>query len=474
MLTRNFPTVIMAEYVGEFDTGKKYVETFIDIWTEVLLEVKNLGKYKWTMPSAWNTLQIVCCLPIILWNIMKCVWTIPKKLIRLFGSIICAVGKSVAYLIEIIRSPLRNYLNKNEGYSYYFIFVLLLVPNVCCFLVAFSGQLLVVIGKVIQNPLAIISIVVGTFLTIIGHLIRNHSSNCKCCHSNCKCSHCKCWTNFFHIQKKCCCAFGTLVIYFGILIQCTAMILDNPFQFIEYLVLHQNLSYTLSNSSWTESVPFLPSIHGFSFPNGESDIPISICTLRTSYEKFSGLCGGMIFSAKDHQIEGRNAGMVNVTRENKQMVTYLFNRLLDSWNLLGFNRTLPGRLFDYMAIEFTDIDRLNMMNSEFYFVKKDIDNGLLAPIVLVGCQTIYCTANFINDISKNHQVAVYDYKLEGDNILMKIYEDNNPNDNSVILRFNRKNYNVFYYCEYKEEIFKVYTFFYNSSYTFKKLIDFCK
>jgi len=188
---------------------------------------------------------------------------------------------------------------------------------------------------------------------------------------------------------------------------------------------------------------FLPSTSGFRFPNrfphvpvrrigvpGVLDIPIG--------DASDGLCGGMAFAARDYFEAGRPPPTdPDPPAEGTPLFDYLVERLFDSFGLpLG-----PGRYLGLMSPALPDGDpflaRLGLaphgrawrtIREEWPRVRAEIDRGRPAPLGLVRVKSWSPI-----DLKQNHQVLAYGYELDGDRLLIRIYDPNHPGDDGVSL-----------------------------------------
>jgi hypothetical protein len=72
-----------------------------------------------------------------------------------------------------------------------------------------------------------------------------------------------------------------------------------------------------------------------------------------------------------------------------------------------------------------------MANEEWPLIRADIEAGRPSPMVLITVKSVLPW-----DLGKCHQVLAYAYDVHGDDILLRVYDPNQPRNNDVYLRFN--------------------------------------
>ena len=165
----------------------------------------------------------------------------------------------------------------------------------------------------------------------------------------------------------------------------------------------------------TQRVPgFKPSISGLHFGNLFPHAPV----LRIPLPPFGclpvgdaagGLCGGMIFAARDYYEAGLSPPVNTAPPpQGSPLFNYLVRRLFASFNLPGG----PIKYFAWMNLP--DRDRpgargvvWRTVRREWPRVRADLEGGKLSPLGLVRVHS----ANPWQ-LGKNHQVLAYGYDLE--------------------------------------------------------------
>jgi hypothetical protein len=191
----------------------------------------------------------------------------------------------------------------------------------------------------------------------------------------------------------------------------------------------------------TVAVPgFVPSQHGFPFPNWYPP-GTPVLTVPTPFGRVpvgdanGGLCGGMIFAARDLFAHG----MVPPPAPDPPVVRYLCRRLLDSFNLpfgvLKYydwqRRPGRGRYVAGVCVQ----DGLSRLTAEVEWpkVRALLDAGQLAALGLVKAHSLDP-----REMGKNHQVLAHGYAFDdatGD-VVLTVYDPNCPGDDGVTLAFN--------------------------------------
>jgi hypothetical protein len=193
---------------------------------------------------------------------------------------------------------------------------------------------------------------------------------------------------------------------------------------------------------------FLPSTHGFPYPNAWPHNPIrefrlgNVATLNIG-DAANGLCGGMSFALADLFAAGRRAPgdpqpMAGTTRYD-----YIVERQIASFD----NGRVPLRFYSLMspnrpATEPTwaqllgsiGVDRHSrawtIARVEWPRIRDSLDRGRLAPIGLVRV-----VSSDPNELSRNHQVLAYGYETSGTTVVLRICDPNYARDDGVTISF---------------------------------------
>ena len=179
---------------------------------------------------------------------------------------------------------------------------------------------------------------------------------------------------------------------------------------------------------------FVPSTHGFAFPNefpdGESLKTIDVGPVKIPIGKASnGLCGGMAFGARDFFQAGVAVPTDTTPPSGNAFFEYLVQRLIDTFDLPH----LPATLLAIMNPAYPDHDggvlghvgadgRARLMaRTEFAKIRATIDAGQPCPICVVKATSVNPA-----ELGQNHQVLVYGYQVDGTQLTLWIYDPNNP------------------------------------------------
>ncbi len=193
------------------------------------------------------------------------------------------------------------------------------------------------------------------------------------------------------------------------------------------------------------STGFLPSRDAFRFTNKWGDAPYSLPPLAGTPLDFkygnaaNGLCGGMVFAARDYFEHGWLIpdGPQPPPGEQDPLFRYLVQRLFDSFDLDSV--TLMIKLMDPIYPD-TDENPLSalglasgraavMAEIEWPAIRDDIDSGHPSPMTLITIKSLLPT-----DLGQCHQVLAYAYQVRGEDVELRVYDPNNPHDD-VALRF---------------------------------------
>ncbi len=195
---------------------------------------------------------------------------------------------------------------------------------------------------------------------------------------------------------------------------------------------------------------FLPSTCGFAFKNHWPDVPVTTIPLPGGLKvpvgtASNGLCGGMVFAARDYFEKGLPIPAATAAPAAGPLYEYVASRLLDSFDLpLG-----PAKYLDYMRAPNADrkvplppplnvtFERGVMwhtINEELGKVIADLDAGRLS------CLGLVCTSG-INPfaLGKNHQVLAWRYEKVASTIKLWVYDPNRPGGDNARLEFSTVN-----------------------------------
>ncbi len=180
---------------------------------------------------------------------------------------------------------------------------------------------------------------------------------------------------------------------------------------------------------------FLPTQHGFRFPNAFAPHPLFRVPLPPSRgipigDAKNGLCGGMIFAARDFFESGSPLPEINeAPGYGSPLFGYLVRRLFDSFDL-PFG---PIKYYRWMATRDDESLIQWTLNDEWPRVCADLNAGQLVPLGLVRLRS--------RDpfrLGENHQVLAYGYGLDevSGSLLIAVYDPNYPGRDDVILELN--------------------------------------
>jgi hypothetical protein len=189
---------------------------------------------------------------------------------------------------------------------------------------------------------------------------------------------------------------------------------------------------------------FTPSTSGFRFPNSFPKVPVrhigipGVVSVPIG-DASNGLCGGMVFAARDYFEAGQTPPVDTTPPGEGPLFDYLVDRLFDSFDLPWG----PGRYLALMSPVLADGETLlswlgvgphgrswQMVDDEWPKVRGDIDSGHPSPIGLV---TLKSTNPF--DLKENHQVLACGYQLDGDQVSLNLYDPNQPGRDDIKLWF---------------------------------------
>jgi hypothetical protein len=193
---------------------------------------------------------------------------------------------------------------------------------------------------------------------------------------------------------------------------------------------------------------FLPSTHGFVFPNAWPSNAIrqfrlgNVATLNIG-DAANGLCGGMSFAVADLFGAGLRPGDAPMPAAGSARYQYIVDRQVTSFD----DGRLPLRFYTLMSTARTEregwleqalgmvgIDRHSrtwtMVRIEWPRIRALLDAGRLAMVGLVRAVSLDP-----KQLSRNHQVLAYGYDIDGSGVTLRICDPNWPRDDGVTLAF---------------------------------------
>jgi len=190
---------------------------------------------------------------------------------------------------------------------------------------------------------------------------------------------------------------------------------------------------------------FTPATGGLHFPNSWPKVPAMSIRVMGGVripvgDASNGLCGGMVFAARDHFEAGTPVPTDTVAPSSGPLYEYVGDRLLDSFDLPNG----PVRYYAWMAMPDADtrlawFATLNhgvgwrTVSEELDRVTDEIDRGHPSCLGLVCARS---TDPF--ELGQNHQVLAWKYRRTGAGgrrMTVWIYDPNQPDDNGARLAF---------------------------------------
>jgi hypothetical protein len=193
----------------------------------------------------------------------------------------------------------------------------------------------------------------------------------------------------------------------------------------------------------SEVAGFLPSTHGFSFPNAWPPGP----TMRFGPfdprmigvgDASSGLCGGMVMTVRDLFEAGSSAWGRPQPANGSAPFQSIVRRQVQSLDWLR----VPLRYYDLMALRpdppsglaamlGREPPRVDTVGREWRWLRAVLEGGHLCPIGLV--RTI---SDSPWQLTQNHQVLGFGYTAaaDGSSLAIRIYDPNHPGDDTISLR----------------------------------------
>lgn len=187
-------------------------------------------------------------------------------------------------------------------------------------------------------------------------------------------------------------------------------------------------------------VNFAPSRNGFHFPNLFPAVPyefkwwgIPITTGAAN----NGVCGGMIYTVVDLYQAGLLPPADTIAPASGPLFLYLCQRLIDSFDIplavakyYYYMNPMQPRADQTINLGFFSLVRRGlsgvMIREEWPKIQKDISQNRLCPIGII-LQNSWNP----NDMGRNHQVLVYGYELNEEDLRLLIYDPNSPDDDGA-------------------------------------------
>jgi hypothetical protein len=181
---------------------------------------------------------------------------------------------------------------------------------------------------------------------------------------------------------------------------------------------------------------FRPSTAGFHFANAfvhQSLFRVPILGSRVPIGNAArGLCGGMIFAARDYFEAGLDLPAETAPPQlGEPLFGYLVRRLIDSWNLPGG----PFKYYAWMSVPEKSSRRLLWKTGfeEWPRIRADLDRGRPVPLGLVRV-----ASRDPWQLGFNHQVLAYGYKLppcppSDGQLTIYVYDPNHPRRDDVTI-----------------------------------------
>jgi hypothetical protein len=188
---------------------------------------------------------------------------------------------------------------------------------------------------------------------------------------------------------------------------------------------------------------FLPSRDAFGFANSWPDEPaVSIPTplRRVGIGNAArGLCGGMVFGALDYWHAGAQPP-VNLPAPGEPLFRFIVRRLIRSWHIPAG----VARYYYWMLLPDGDAVRhlagpivlrrrglrTRSIAGHWPRIRTQLDAGHPAAL---GIVTVAGASPF--QLGHNHQVLAYDYRLDGTQTTLQVYDPNSGPVDDVFIRF---------------------------------------
>jgi hypothetical protein len=176
---------------------------------------------------------------------------------------------------------------------------------------------------------------------------------------------------------------------------------------------------------------FLPSRHGFRFPNRWPSAPARTWNLGLVQVGIGdvgrGLCGGMAYAARDRFQRGEAApAAIDAPTPGDPLFSEIVDRQFASFGRLW---TVPLRF--WLAALGGERGRFReTVRSAWPAIRAEIDAGEPAMVGLIRSATVNPLARDLG-----HQVVAYRYDASPERVAIRVYDPNHPGDDSVEVGF---------------------------------------
>jgi hypothetical protein len=188
----------------------------------------------------------------------------------------------------------------------------------------------------------------------------------------------------------------------------------------------------------SNAVPgFLPSRHGFAFPNSWPVTPArrwNLGLVEIGIGNASlGLCGGMVFAARDRFERGDPQPASFVGTVAPAPFTPLFEEIVDrQFASFGALWSVPLRFWVASALASPERRVRDTVRRAWPAIRAEIDAGRLALVGLVRQAQWNPVA-----LGMGHQVLAYRYDASPDRVTIGVYDPNHPGDDRAELVLER-------------------------------------
>lgn len=182
---------------------------------------------------------------------------------------------------------------------------------------------------------------------------------------------------------------------------------------------------------------FLPSRHGFAFSNSWPVTParrwnLGLVELGIGNASL-GLCGGMVFAARDRFERGDAPPAFLATPVAPAPFTPLFDEIVDrQFASFGTLWSVPLRFWVASALASPRWRLRETVRQAWPEIRTDIDKGRLAMVGLVRQVHWNPVA-----LGMGHQVVAYRYEASPERVRIGVYDPNHPGDDTVAVSIER-------------------------------------
>lgn len=222
------------------------------------------------------------------------------------------------------------------------------------------------------------------------------------------------------------------------------LVMQDDGNLVIYTAAGQAIWATGTNITAMRVTGFLPSRNGFHFANSFPHVPdyqINIAGMNIAIgDASNGLCGGMVFATRDLFESNRAPPQDTTGPASGALFNFMAQRLMDSFELPGgplhyyalMSPALPDHETWFSQVGLAPHGRAwSTIREEWPKLRAGLDAGHPMPMALILVKSADPAV-----MGHNHQVLAWGYDLDGDDLAIRIYDPNFPDNNTRRVELN--------------------------------------